>query len=77
MTPEQIDAATNGALWASAQIDTYGPGFGVAGGIWAAWWANRRITRAVRRRRAVPRTIRQLEAFANDTANRARREDTP
>lgn len=77
MTPEQIDAATNGALWLHDQINTYGPGLALAAlGVafsWTcaktgAWRKRRRDLRATRRQL---RTERQQMARLSAAINNA------
>lgn len=75
MTPEQIDTVANALIETHAAVDTFWPGLAVAASLWAATWTTRRITTAIRRRRTTPRTIRQLENYANHPANRSPRKE--
>ena len=67
MTPAQIDAATNGALWAYDQAAVYGPGLAVAAaGVTASWTCSR-----ISRWRYTRRGIRRLQQYAGHPGSRA------
>ena len=71
-----IAAALAAFAWWSIRRGLHNPArHHIPAGLWAGCWGGRRITDAIRRRRATPRSIRQLENYANHPANRTRKED--
>lgn len=71
MTPAQIDAVTNGALWAYDQVTVYGPGLALAAAGVAAWRACSRINVWRKRRRDLRAARLQLQAERQQMARLA------